>query len=586
MASATDADHTGADVYAYTAGGARASHRDFTGLESGGMERIVGIWSDGTTFWFADDGVDKIFAYNFATKAREAHKDITLHSGNTGVRGLWGNGSVMYVVDHADNYVYAYDMTNFDTEDPLPASSRYAAGESFDLEAGQHTQAWGIWSDGVTFYVGDTAKKQLIAYSRPNMERVVGRDRHISDVPRPTGFFVRDSALRVVSDNRDVADNSNKIYLYNWFGVDQDRNLTKVTEASINYYTERHAHAHPQGIWIDNDSYWIADNQGHGVLKYNLSDGAVQSAESICCLDTHGNTEPTGVWSDGTTMWVADTGSDKVFAYVLSSRERDAAKDIALHTGNTEPRGLWSDGVHLYVVDAGADHATVGKVFAYDIADLVTAYSSRHLRSESFSLDVDQNRAWGIWSDGVHMWVSDSSKKQLIAYRESDKARLVAMDRYVPNVPLPTGIHVESDVLYVASDEDRSDAKIHVHNWASVDGSGNVTRTRTFAPIFDAANQNKPRPQGLWQKGKGDPLYATDWLSDLVGVHNASNGDHLDNCLIRGRHLEPLRGLVRRRDALGSGLRGRPAARLHRGAGPNVPSAGLVQRHNPRAGEQ
>ena len=58
--------------------------RDINALEAAGNTSSQGIWSAGTTMWVADDDDDKLYAYTLATGARDATKDISLHSACVG----------------------------------------------------------------------------------------------------------------------------------------------------------------------------------------------------------------------------------------------------------------------------------------------------------------------------------------------------------------------------------------------------------------------------------------------------------------------------------------------------------------------
>ena len=72
----------------------------------------TGLWSDGETMWVADEGNDKIYAYNLQTKAREEGKDFNtlIGAGNRTPRGIWSDGRTMWVLDNVNNRIYAYDM--------------------------------------------------------------------------------------------------------------------------------------------------------------------------------------------------------------------------------------------------------------------------------------------------------------------------------------------------------------------------------------------------------------------------------------------------------------------------------------------
>ena len=57
--------------------------------------------SDGTTVWAFDSGtLDKLFAYNLSTGARDTSKDFTLSYSDVGdAGGMWTDGATMWVLD-------------------------------------------------------------------------------------------------------------------------------------------------------------------------------------------------------------------------------------------------------------------------------------------------------------------------------------------------------------------------------------------------------------------------------------------------------------------------------------------------------
>ena len=50
---------------------------DLDGLRAAENDIPTGIWSDGTTIWVADGNDSKLYAYNIATKQRDATKDFS-----------------------------------------------------------------------------------------------------------------------------------------------------------------------------------------------------------------------------------------------------------------------------------------------------------------------------------------------------------------------------------------------------------------------------------------------------------------------------------------------------------------------------
>ena len=97
------------------------------------------------------------------------------------------------------------------------------------------------------------------------------------------------------------------------------------------------------------------------------------------------------------TIWVADGSDRKLYAYTLSSKAHDSSKDIPLHNTNPSPYGIWSDGMTIWVLD----NLSTDRIFAYRMSD-----KSRNSDLEFNTLaaaGVDLAR--GIWSDGTTMWV-------------------------------------------------------------------------------------------------------------------------------------------------------------------------------------
>ena len=233
---------------------ARNPTQDFETLTAAGNNHPEGIWSDGTTMWVGDTADDKIYAYNLATKARDAGKDFNtlIDAGNNNPEGIWSDRTTMWVVDNVDDKIYAYDMA---------------------------TKA-----------------------------RDTGKD--FSTLPDADGF--------------------------------------------------------PDHIWSDRTTMWVTDPLGQQakIYAYNLGTKARDAGKDFNTLFDAGNSRPEGIWSDGTTMWVADIFDDKIYAYNLGTKARDAGKDFntLAGAGNNVPSGLWSDEATIWV----GDYAD-GKIYAYNM---------------------------------------------------------------------------------------------------------------------------------------------------------------------------------------------------------------------------
>ena len=235
--------------------------QEFNTLSAAGNDEPHGIWSDGTTLWvsnnrtFGDsDTHSKLYAYNMATKARDADKDFnTLEAAsNFNPRGLWSDGTTMWVADEGQNKIFAYDM----------ATKARVPGEDFNnlySEQDETAGARGIWSDGDTMWVAHgNGEWRIHAYDLDDKTRL----------PDETIAGLFDIGNRSASD-----------------------------------------------IWADETTIFVGDRDDARIYTYWRSNKAPDPARNI--LLGGGNGRADGIWSDGATMWVSDWDDDKIYAYEL-----------------------------------------------------------------------------------------------------------------------------------------------------------------------------------------------------------------------------------------------------------------------------
>ena len=147
-------DYSG-NIYAYDrVTGVRQADRDITTSLPTGPADPLGLWSDGETIWVADRersaaGGYKIFAYDLATGARKADRDIAIPAfdGSLWPSGLWSDGVTMWVPNRfSPSKIYAYN---------LATGARQAELEFNNLHAAGNHDPRGLWSDGETMWVSD-----------------------------------------------------------------------------------------------------------------------------------------------------------------------------------------------------------------------------------------------------------------------------------------------------------------------------------------------------------------------------------------------------------------------------------------------
>ena len=225
---------------------------DFDTLVAAGNNSPVGLWSDGTTMWVAEDHdpLDRLFAFARDTRLRDPDKDFkTLRAAsNTNVRGIWSDGMTMWVADAYDEKLYGYAM---DTR-------RWDSGKDINSLVQEGNGSPGdIWSDGETIWVVDKSVPKLYAY-------------------------------RLATGERDSAKDFN---------------------------TLAGDHSARNAVWSDRTTIWIGDSGKEELYAYDLATGKRDRGSDFNTLKAVGNTHIRYIWSDGTIMWVSDRRDGKLYAY-------------------------------------------------------------------------------------------------------------------------------------------------------------------------------------------------------------------------------------------------------------------------------
>ncbi len=163
----------------------------------------AGIWTDGDTIWVVDAGATparKLLAYSLSDGSRDVLKDTVLDSNNQHPVDIWSDGDHVWVLDAEDDFVYAYVLGSGDgvkmndKSFSLPQFMSDAEGICVDgdvmfvaepgttllfaysVSLGNHQLGWyikldsentnarGLWCDGETIWVLDTADAHVYAY--------------------------------------------------------------------------------------------------------------------------------------------------------------------------------------------------------------------------------------------------------------------------------------------------------------------------------------------------------------------------------------------------------------------------------------
>ena len=179
----------------------------------------------------------------------------------------------------------------------------------------------------------------------------------------------------------------------------------------------------PRGVWGNDDTIWVSNSpngetEGDKIFAYDRSTGSRDGDKDFNTLNAAGNNTPARIWSDAETMFVLDSDDAKVYAYKMSDKSHDESKDITVAADNGSPRGIWGNHETIWVSDTSDD-----KLYAYKRVE--DEYGTRDYARDFNTLNATGNtNARGIWSDGLDMFVADttSGARKVYSYSMFDMA--------------------------------------------------------------------------------------------------------------------------------------------------------------------
>ena len=265
------------------------------------------------------------FAPDLFARGLTVWTDLSLPSSpseNHDPRGIWSDGTTMWVADSADAKIYAYEIDEDYAETGWIPNTRIPSRDFDTLAGAGNNLPEGLWSDGKTMWVADWDDKKLYAYDMTTKARDQSKEIALhADNTNPAGVW-SDGTIVWVSGNA-----NQKIYAYELDDSDGDgiRN-ERIPSRDFNKFfslTNDLNFSHnpnPKGLWSDGKTMWVSEEKR--VYSYNLLDGQIDHTMHIGWTSvnqvTHDdeNIVPWGIWGDSETMWVADLNLVKrIYAY-------------------------------------------------------------------------------------------------------------------------------------------------------------------------------------------------------------------------------------------------------------------------------
>ena len=359
------------------------------------------------------------------------------------------SASLSFCADHEEAWLVSVGVTNrlgtvysdnmaVGRYTPTPGSRN--ACEDFDtLSAAGNTSPDGIWSDGTTMWVSNSADKKAYAYDMATGERDAAKDISFSGSTLRHITLASDGTTMWTSDLLDKS----KLFAYSVSGRSRD------TSKDITL------HADNSGIyalWTDGATIWAGDDTDTYIYAYTIANSARDTGKEI---DLHsGNDSVDALWSDGVTMWVADADDDKLYAYKMSDGSRDSAKDYTnLDSQNDDPFGSWSDGKTMWVANNAESNPDYEKLFAYNSMVPFTLPAT-----------VNAYRGWGFL-DAEWSAVAGASSYDVEHYHAYNRARYGADWRRMGSGVTDTSLRVNG-----------------IKNWG-----GDKIRVRSVSPLGDTS---------------------------------------------------------------------------------------------------
>ena len=188
-----------------------------------------------------------------------------------------------------------------------------------------------------------------------------------------------------------------------------------------------------------------------------------------------------------------------------------------LHSSNSDPRGMWGNGDTFWVVNDTSGSGTADKLYAYNRSD-----GSRDTTNDFDNLNgANNNRPWGICSDGTTMFVGDRDDNELYAYKMSDTTSDSTKDITLDSGNgEPRGMWCDATTVYVANDGATSANKVFAYTIST----GAHDSSKDFEQLYvstDTAAENAETPRGVWSNGT--TMFVADSDDDNVFAYKHSD---------------------------------------------------------------
>ena len=518
--------------------------KDLYDLDPVANQYPKGIWSNGTTMWVTNTASSTVFAYALATSARDAGKDITLHTDNGNPQGIWANTTTIWVSDSADRKLYAYTRSTKARDD----------NKDIALHA-DNAAATDIWSNGTTVWVSDRNAKKLFAYALDGGARDADKEVELTaNGLRNAGIWSNGTTVWV----SDVE--ANRLYAY-----------TLATKARDEPRDIALAAPFPAGVWGNGTTIWVADNglvfygaptALHRVFSYRLPP-STPNAVTLSSLGVSpfpavssftANLRPTfsfvraayrvAVPNQASRVTVSATANNGATTVEYRDANGDALVDADLNTTGFQVDVAVGETSIAMRLASGGTALTYTVLVERDSVELYVWTPTKdfnNLLQDNPDLAGDALR--GVWGDATTMYVAPQHFPKVFAYTRATGARNESKDietnqgSRLTEYGFKTGIWSDGTTMWVLNyryGEDMNEMEVG-------DGTGKVFAFNLSDGVRDTTKEfplhlgATHSARGIWSDGT--TVWVSDYKAAKLFAYNLDDGVRQETKDITLHHL-------------------------------------------------
>ncbi len=431
----------------------------------------LGLYTDGEFLWAVENEPNgRVEARRLSDGGLAPRLGFRLHPDNADAWGIWSNGVTMFVLDNGDKKIYTYrfrenatgpttsggtlrmgnaapgDVLTIDTStisdanglpDPLTPTYQWQHNDAFgwaDLsgETGATLTVTSAYADGhvrVRASFNDATGYPEVVYSNAIYVRTQdavldfthyeGFDLHSSN-GNPRSIWSDGTTLWVGQNNA----TNDKVLAYHL----KDNPDTEANEYGTRDPAKDLDPMNDEGHIVtgDDDHFWLTDQGQRSKRTLPIARSGTTTLSSFVYCPALGNTAECvliawgGTASDGSRIWYPDS-TVFVRSYWIADDPETSDNEYGTYAKTIRfsfvPLGLYTDGEFLWAVENNPN----GRVEARRLID---GSLVEHL---GFTLDAGNADAWGIWSNGVTMFILDNFDERIYTYRYRDNASGAAL---------------------------------------------------------------------------------------------------------------------------------------------------------------